>query len=144
MINKTIGLKELVNEILEGKHVTSNALNAEMNLSSYSYLFAIEQALEQRSFEDLLNLLDKSIPLHPKLMPFVAVAIKTLFTGKKSGKPKLFTLTHGEIVGKDILRRSAYKGISESNAINQEAAALGVDMQTIRRQLKKVKATPKS
>ena len=143
MIRKIIGLRELVDEILEGKHATSNGLNAEMNISSYSYLFAIERALEQRNFHDLLNLLNNSIPLHPKLMPFVAVSIKTLLIGKKSGKPKIFTSTHGEIIGQDVLRRSIYKRISESKAINQEAEKLDVDSQTIRRHLKKAKTSLK-
>lgn len=138
-------LKELVDELLEGKHDSFNAIQTEMNVSSFPYLFAIEQAIEQRNFDGLLMLFKDSVPLHPKLMPFVGDAIKTLLTGKKSGKPKIFTSAQGQILREDIHRRTLArkdianpneKGMSKNKAIELEAEKLGVDSQTIRRELK--------
>lgn len=152
MTKNTIGLKELVDELLEAKHDSSSAIQNEMNVASYPYLFAIEQAIEQRNFDGLLMLFRDSVPLHPKLMPFVGDAVKTLLTGKKSGKPKIFTSTQGQIIREDIHRRLLAKkdianpnekGMSETMAIDLEAEKLGVDTQTIRRELKKINPTPK-
>lgn len=45
-------------------------------------------------------------------MPFVAYALKTLFAGKKSGKPQKFTSIQGEIIKQDIQRSIAHKKLN--------------------------------
>lgn len=138
-----IELNKLVNEILEGGHDTPRGISTALNVASYSYLSAIQEAIEKGKFENLLQHFNQSIPLHPKLMPFVASALKTFFIGKKSGKPQKFTSIQAEIIKQVIQRSVDSQKISQSKAIAKEAERLGVDSQTIRRQLKRVKPMPK-
>lgn len=137
-----IELNKLVSEILEGSHDAPPGISTAMNVASYSYLSAIQEAIEKGKFENLLGHFNESIPLHPKLMPFVATALKTLFIGKKSGKPQKFTSIQAEIIKQVIQRSVDSQKISQSKAIEKEAERLGVDSQTIRRQLKRVKPMP--
>ncbi|MBU3565988.1 hypothetical protein [Polynucleobacter sp. MWH-HuK1] len=143
MNKKMIALNELANEILEGKHDAPKGISTEMNVAAYSYLSAIQEATEKRKFDNLVQHFNESIPIHPKLMPFVASAIKTLLIGKKSGKPQKFTSIQGEAIKQDIQRRIDGQKISKSKAIEKEAERLGVDIKTIDRQLNKNKLSHK-
>ena len=138
-----IELNELVNEILEGKHDASQGISTAMNVAAYSYLSAIQEATEKRKFDNLIQHFNESIPIHPKLMPFVASAIKTLLIGKKSGKPQKFTSIQTEAIKQDIQRNIDRRKISKSKAIESEAERLGVDIQTISRHLSKTKSAQK-
>jgi hypothetical protein len=143
MSKRMIELNKLTNEILQSAHDAPQGISSAMNVASYSYLSAIQEAIEKGKFENLIQHFNESIPLHPKLMPFVASALKTLFTGKKSGKPQKFTSIQAEIIEQDIQRSIVSQKLSKSKAIEKVAERLSVDSQTIRRQLKRVKPPPK-
>ncbi len=136
--------EEVVIEILENRSEEDpKKLHHEMCIAASEYSTAIEKALEQNDHGSILRLLSNAIPLHPKLLPELAKAIKPLFNGKKSGKPKTFITTDENTIYHlvDMLREE--KGISKTMAIAHVAERLNVSDKTISRILQSKNKKPK-
>ena len=129
--------EEVVTEILKNKSKEdSQKLHHEMCLAASEYLIAIEKALEQNDHSSIMRLLNNATPLHPKLLPGLANAIKPLFRGKKSGKPKSFITSDENIIYHLVDMLQEGKGISKAKAIAYLAERLEVSDKTISRILK--------
>ena len=129
--------EEVVTEIFKNKgKEDSKKLHHEMCMAASKYSIAIEKALEQNNHSSIMTLLSNAIPLHPKLLPELAKAIKPLFTGKKSGKPKSFITSDENTIYHLVDMLQEEKGISKTKAIGHVAEALKVSDKTITRILK--------
>ena len=129
--------EEVVTEIFKNKgKEDSKKLHHEMCMAASKYSIAIEKALEQNNHSSIMTLLSNATPLHPKLLPELAKAIKPLFTGKKSGKPKSFITSDENTIYHLVDMLQEEKGISKTKAIGHVAEALKVSDKTITRLLK--------
>ncbi len=129
--------EEVVIEILENRgEEDPKKLHHEMCMAASKYSTAIEKALEQNDYSSILRLLSNAVPLHPKLLPELAKAIKPLFNGKKSGKPKTFITTDENVIYHLVVMLQEQDGISKTKAIAHLAERLKVSDKTITRILK--------
>lgn len=129
--------EEVVIEILKNRgEEDSKKIHHEMCIAASEYSIAIEKALEQNDHSSIMTLLCNATPLHPKLLPGLAKAIKPLFTGKKSGKPKSFITSDENTIYHLVDMLQEEKGISKTKAIGHVAEALKVSDKTITRILK--------
>ncbi len=137
MKDKGQAQEEVVIEILENRgEEDPKKLHHEMCIAASEYSTAIEKALEQNDHSSILRLLGNAIPLHPKLLPELAKAIKPLFNGKKTGKPKTFITTDENAIYHLVNILQEEKGISKTKAIAHVAERLNVSDKTISRILK--------
>ena len=114
-----------------------------MCMAASEYSIAIEKALEQNDHNSIMRLLSNATPLHPKLLPLLAKAIKPLFNGKKSGKPKSFITSDENTIYHLVDMLQEEKGISKTKAIGHVAEALKVSDKTISRILQSKNKKPK-
>lgn len=136
MRNKGQTQEEVVIEILKNRgEEDSKKIHHEMCLAASDYGIAFEKALEQNDHSSIMRLLGNATPLHPKLLPGLANAIKPLFTGKKSGKPKNFITNDENIIYHLVDMLKTEKGISKAKAIAHLAERLEVSDKTISRVL---------
>ena len=136
--------EEVVIEILENRgEEDPKKLHHEMCMAASEYSIAIEKALEQNDHNSIMRLLSNATPLHPKLLPLLAKAIKPLFNGKKSGKPKSFITSDENTIYHLVYMLQEEKGISKTKAIGHVAEALKVSDKTISRILQSKNKKPK-
>ncbi len=136
--------EEVVIEILENRgEENPKKLHREMCIAAPEYSIAIEKALDQNNHSSIIKLLSNAVPLHPKLLPELAKAIKTLFNGKKNGKPKTFITTDENAIYHLVDMLQEEKGISKTKAIAHVAERLNVGDKTISRILQSKNKKPK-
>jgi len=126
--------EEIVIEILKNRgEEDSKKIHHEMCIAASEYSIAIEKALEQNDHSSIMRLLGNATPLHPRLLPGLANAIKPLFTGKKSGKPKNFITSDEKTIYHLVDMLQTEKGISKAKSIAYLAERLEVSDKTISR-----------
>ena len=137
MKNKGQTQQEVLIEILENRSDEDpKELHHEMCIATSAYSIAIEKALEQNNYTSLIKLFSNAIPLHPKLLPLLAKAIKPLFNGKKSGKPKSFITSDENTIYHLVDMLQEERGITKTKAIAHVAERLKISDKTISRILK--------
>jgi hypothetical protein len=123
-------VREIIDESLAN---TKQGIELRMVQSSLDYLQAIEVATESAKCDHLHKLLNKEIPIHPKLLPAISDCFKSIQHGTQIGRPSAFTPTQEEIIHEEIRQRKEQNQSNITDEINNVAFDVNSNEGTIRR-----------